>query len=169
MAENVLKIVGIFVFLLGCAATGPAAYGPVDSKGFGYEETRIESDRFRIVYNGSGGMPPDLVEDYALRRAAELTIDNGAEWFRVAFRDIQRERRGGVNVGGGVGGGSFGRRSGVNVGVGGNFGQIGAQDYFSVRMEILLGEGSSPDEAEVYNARDILESFIDTPFIDEDE
>ena len=48
------------VSLVACAATGPAAYGPDDGK-FGYSDTQIESDRYRIVYRGSGGMPPEGV------------------------------------------------------------------------------------------------------------
>lgn len=140
----------------GCAATGPVAYGPADAKGFGYEDTKIESDRFRVVYNGSGGMPPEQVEDYALLRAAELARENGFDWFRIVGRDIARDRRGGVSLGAGVGGGNIGRRSSVGVGVGGNFGQVGAQDYFSVRMELLMGNDPMPDEPDVYRAESIL-------------
>jgi len=142
------------IMLAACATTGPGAYGPADAKGFGYADTRIESDRYRVVYRGSGGMRPELVEDFALRRAAELTLDEGYDWFRVVSRDIAHDQRGGVSVGAGVGGGSFGRRSGVGVGVGGNFGKIGAQDFFTLRIEILMGEGEGA--ADAYNAQDVL-------------
>ena len=145
--------------LAACAAVGPASYGPADEKGFGYEETRIEANRFRIVYNGSGGMPPEIVEDYALRRAAELTLAEGFEWFRVIARDIAHDERGGVSIGAGFGTGSYGRRSSVGVGVGGNFGKVGAQDYFSVRLEVLMSDGETPEEGAAYNARSVLSSI----------
>ncbi|MHA7871669.1 MAG: CC0125/CC1285 family lipoprotein [Hyphococcus sp.] len=146
--------------LLGaCAAAGPAAYGPAADDRFGYSDTRIEDGRYRIVYRGSGGMPPEIVENYALRRAAELTIQDGYDWFRVVGRDITGEERGGVGIGAGFGTGSVGRRSGVGVGVGGNVGQVGARQYFTVRMEVLMGEGETPEEGNVYGASAILDSL----------
>lgn len=145
--------------LTACAAVGPASYGPADSKGFGYEETRIESDRYRITYRGSGGMGPEQVEDYALLRAAELAIANGYDWFRVISSDISGEQRGGVGIGAGVGGGSYGRRSGVGVGVSGDLGTIGGRDYFTIRMEVLMGAGAPPESGEYYDARDVADQI----------
>jgi len=147
------------LLLAACAAVGPAAYGPADEKGFGFSQTRIEDDRYRVVYRGSGGMRPEQVEDYALRRAAELALDEGYDWFRVVSRDMARDQRGGVSLGAGVGSGSYGRRSGVNVGVGGNFGKVGAQDYFTARLEVLMGKGEAPDDSGAYDARSIASSF----------
>ncbi|WDI31680.1 hypothetical protein PUV54_00570 [Hyphococcus flavus] len=147
------------LFVSGCATVGPAAYGPADSDGFGYEETRIESDRYRIVYRGSGGMSPELVEDYALLRAAELALANGYDWFRIVGRDVAGEQRGGVGVGAGFGSGSYGRRGGVGVGVGGNLGTIGGRDYFTVRMEVLMGEGAPPEDGQYYDARGIADTI----------
>lgn len=152
---KILYVLGASVCLVACAATGPAAYGPADAKGFGYEETRIENDRYRVVYGGSGGMPPELVEDYALRRAAELALDNGYDWFRVVGRDISGEERGGVSVGAGFGTGSYGRRSSVGVGVGGDLGRIGAQAFYTARLEVLFGSGEEPEDGDVYNAASI--------------
>jgi len=144
---------------VGCASTGPAEYGPAADGRFGYEETQIEDNRFRIVYRGSGGMPPEIVEDYALRRAAELALFEGYEWFRVVAREVMHEERGGVSIGAGVATGSYGRRGGVSVGVGGDVGRVGARDFFTARIEVLMGSADAPDEAEVYDAADVVESF----------
>lgn len=159
---RVSAIAAMMFMLFACAATGPKAYGPDDGK-FGYSDTQIESDRHRIVYRGSGGMPPEVVEDYALRRAAELTLENGYDWFRVVGRDIAGEERGGVGIGAGFGTGSVGRRSSVGVGVGGNVGQVGAKTYFTVRMEVLMGEGDAPEDGGAYNATSILQSLGGAP------
>ncbi len=145
--------------LAGCAATGPGGYSAATGDDFGYTEMRIEENRYRVVYRGSAGMPPEVVEDYALRRAAELTIQNGFDWFRVVARDLMHEERGGVSLGAGVGTGSYGRRSGVSVGVGGDFGKVGANDYFTARIEVLMSEGEAPDDAEAYDAASVIESF----------
>lgn len=158
MRKHLIWIAGALA-AAACAATGPAAYGPADERGFGYEDTRIESDRYRVVYRGSGGMPPEQVDDYALLRAAELTLANGYDWFRVAARNMSREQRGGVSLGAGVGTGSYGRRSSVGVGVGGDFGRVGAQDFFTARLEVLMGEGEAPDDEAVYDAASLLASI----------
>ncbi len=145
--------------IAACASVGPATYGPADSKGFGYEETRIESDRYRIVYGGSGDMPPEMVEDYARLRAAEVALENGYDWFRVVGRAISGEQRGGVGIGAGGGGGSYGRSSGVGVGVGGDLGTIGARDYFTVRLEVLMGSGAPPEDGDYFDAREVVASI----------
>ncbi|MEO1150704.1 MAG: hypothetical protein AAFW83_06895 [Pseudomonadota bacterium] len=150
--------------LSACAASGPAAYGPAEKGRFGYSEVPLETGRYRVTYAGSARMTPDQVEQLALRRAAELTITDGFDWFRVVTRDINGDERGGVSVGGGVGSGRIGRRSSVGVGVGGNLGTVGAQRYFTVRLEILMGRDSPPDDPEIYDARDVLAAAANAPF-----
>lgn len=154
-----LTAITALLLLAACATVGPAAYGPADSKGFGYEETKVESDRYRVTYRGSGGMPAEQVEDYALLRAAELAAANGYDWFRVVGRDVTGEERGGVGIGVGAGGGSFGRRSGVGVGVSSDLGTVGGRDYFTVRMEVLLGEGEPPEDGQYYDVREIMDTI----------
>ncbi len=158
---KVFTILSIAALLAACAATGPAQYGPSGASNFGYSSTKIEADRYRIVYRGSGGMPPEMVEDYALRRAAELALANGYDWFRVASRDMAQEERGGVSIGAGFGSGSYGRHGGGSVGVGGNVGRVGAQDYFTVRMEVIMGKGEAPDDGGAYDALSVIDRFID--------
>lgn len=156
---NKLLVLALSLSLVACATVGPATYGPADKDGFGYEETKVESDRYRITYRGSGGMPPEQVEDYALLRAAELALADGYDWFRVVGRDVAGEQRGGVGVGAGFGTGSYGRRSSVGVGVGGDLGTIGGRDYFTVRMEVLMGAGEPPEDEQYYDAREINETI----------
>ena len=91
-----------------------------------------------------------------MRRAAELTLSNEADWFRIVDRQIEGDERGGVSVGGGFGTGTRSRRSGVGVGVGGDFGRIGAQAFYTVRLEILIGANPKPENTNAYDARSIL-------------
>ncbi|WIY68584.1 hypothetical protein KB221_10840 [Aquidulcibacter paucihalophilus] len=69
--------------LSACASLAPygAQMGP---GGQGYAEQRIESNRFRVTYNGVGA--PGPVMDMALLRAAELTTAEGYDWFEVTQR-----------------------------------------------------------------------------------
>lgn len=149
--------------LAACVSPGPPVYTANNETGFGYSETRIENNRYQIVYRGSGGMRPETVESYALRRAAELTIQNSYEWFRVVNRSIARDSRGGVGLGVGVGGGTYGRHTGVGVGVGGDVGQIGAQDFFTVQIEVLLGKGNVTGDDNIYDAKSILQTVNTSP------
>ncbi|MBI1393543.1 MAG: hypothetical protein GC152_12445 [Alphaproteobacteria bacterium] len=144
--------------LSACATANGVGYQPADDKGFGYSDTRIESDRFRITFAGDGATPPDAVEAFALRRAAELALANGFDWFRVAGRSTDRDVKGGANIGLGFGSGSYGRGGGVGVGVGGDVGRVGAREFFTSRLEVLMGKGTPPDDPDVYDARSLLEN-----------
>ena len=76
--------------LSACASLAP--YGPQTGQGGqGYAEQRIESNRFRVTYNGVGA--PGPVADYALLRAAELTTAQGYDWFEVTQRWSRSRRR----------------------------------------------------------------------------
>jgi len=154
-----LGVVGGLLLVAACVTAEGTPYAPAGGGDYGYSETRIEEDRYRVVFAGDGGTPPNIVENYALLRAAELTVENGFEWFRVVGRRIEPSERGGVRVGGGVGSGSFGRRGGVNVGVGGDFGSVGARTFYTVRLDVLMGSGESPGEGEYYDAHNVIENI----------
>jgi hypothetical protein len=149
--------------LSACASLAPygAQAGP---NGQGYSEQRIESNRYRVTYNGVGA--PGPVADYALLRAAELTTSQGYDWFEVTQRwtDGRPDSAGGVrpNVGVSYGGGSYrgpyGRYSGsgVGVGVGLNFSGPSAT---STSLEVVMGRGAKPDRPEAYDARGVQEAL----------
>ena len=102
--------------LLGACATS-APYGPATSDSSkGYSVQPIENNRFRIAYRDSS---MEVVRSRALRRAAEVTLDQGADWFLVvnAYSDTGELAGGGTSVSVGGSSGSSGRSS-VGVGVG---------------------------------------------------
>lgn len=159
------KIISVFAasaLLAACATAVGTDYAPADSKGYGYSQARIEEDRYRIAFAGDGATPPEIVEDYALRRAAEIGIENGFDWFRVVYRTMDVAEKGGVGVGAGLGTGSYGRRSGVSVGVGGDLGTVGARKFYTARIEVLYGKGEKPESdagGAVYDVRSVIESM----------
>lgn len=147
------------LLLLGACATAiGTSYAPADAKRYGYSEQRVEGDRFRITFRGDGATPPEVVEDYALLRAAELAVESGYNWFRIVGRSLDAQDKGGVGIGAGVGTGSVGRSSAV-VGVGGNLGTIGARRFFTARLEVLMGKGERPEGEDVYDARSVIQSI----------
>lgn len=145
--------------LSACASLAP--YGPqMGSGGQGYVEQRIESNRFRVTYNGVGH--PGPVADYALLRAAELTLAQGYDWFEVTQRwtDGRPDSAGGLRPSVGVGYGSsrYGgyRSSGVGVGVGLNF---SGPSPTSTTLEVVMGNGERPDRPNAYDASDVRDSL----------
>lgn len=145
------------LLLLGaCATAEGVGYQAANAKGYGYSDQRIEADRYRVSFRGDGGTPAGAVEDFALRRAAEIARANGYDWFRVVSRAIDEEEKGGVGIGAGVGTGSYGRRSGVSVGVGGDLGTIGAKPFYTARLEVLMGKGPKPEGPDYYDAASVI-------------
>ncbi len=145
--------------LLAACATSPPPYAASSgANAAGYSETQIESNRYYVTYRARGTADAQLIQDYALLRAADLTLQNGREWFWVDHRSVD-EGDGydsGPRIGVGIGGGSYGSHSGGSVGVGMSFplGQRGATAH-SATLEIRFGEGPKPDAENAYDARAI--------------
>ena len=141
--------------LVACA-TAPTVYGPSapGRQAVGFSEYRIEPGRYRVTFRGGGGAPPAQVADYALLRAAELTLTDGYDWFRVADRWMEGAPDRGPQVSIGGGSASFGRRSSVGVGVGTSF-SLGGGPSLSQTIEVVMGRGAAPRDADVYDARSI--------------
>jgi hypothetical protein len=142
-----------------CASLAP--YGPQRGPGGqGFSEQRIESDRYRVTYNGIGA--PGPVADLALLRAAELALEQGYDWFEVTQRyiDGRPDSAGGVrpsvSVGFGSSSGRYGgyRYSGSSTGVGVGL-NITAPSPTSTVLEVRLGRGAAPDQGEAYDAREV--------------
>lgn len=142
--------------LSACATPAPTFYGPASASGaVGWSEFRIEPGRYRVTFRGGPGAPLEQVADYALLRAADLTMAQGYDWFRVADRVVQQvSRGGGPQVSLGTGTGSYGRRSGVSVGVGTTF-DLGGGPVLAQTLEIVMGRGPAPREGDAYDARQI--------------
>ena len=123
----------------------------------GYSETQIEANRYFVTYRAPGGANESLVHDYALLRAADITLERGKSWFWVDRRsfDGQSQGGGGPRVGVGVGGGrwSGGGGSFGSVSVGIPIGSGGGATVRSATLEIRLGEGAKPDDPNAYDAR----------------
>ena len=139
--------------LSACATAAP--YGPAMSPGAqGWTVQPIQNDRARVSYRSLG--PPEQVYDYALLRAAELTLERGYEWFEVDMRGVDAGYPGGARPSVGVSGGSsrWGgyRSSGVGVGLGVN---LSPGTPSTVSLEIRMGRGVRPDSPNTYDAADV--------------
>ncbi|MEO1552981.1 MAG: hypothetical protein AAFR82_03535 [Pseudomonadota bacterium] len=77
---------------LGACATATPYQAALDGQK-GYENQRIESDRWNISFAGNSLTDRQTVETYLLYRAAELTDMEGYDFFRVVQRETDEDRR----------------------------------------------------------------------------
>ena len=140
--------------LVLAACVTPTVYGPAGKGGVGFVEQRITAERWRVSFRGGGGAPAGQVSDYALLRAAELTLANGYDWFRVENRYVEQTGYQGTSLGVGVGGASYGRHTGVGLGVSSGVPLNGGPQLTST-LDISMGKGPRPNDANVYDARDV--------------
>lgn len=59
----------------------------------GYSDQQIASDRYVVRFHGNELTSRDRVEGYMLYRAAELTLQQGYDWFLVADRQTEHDVR----------------------------------------------------------------------------
>ena len=82
------------LMVAGCATE--TTYRPATGQGFnrtGYSDRRIEPDRYLVSFAGNSVTSRDTVERYLLFRAAELTLQNGYDYFVMANRDTDLQSR----------------------------------------------------------------------------
>jgi len=149
---RLIAVAAIGGFLAACASTPAPYYGPssMSRDGSGFSDLRIEDRRWRVSYQGAPGMSAGEAERLAIRRAADIVLNNGLEWFTITDSRAlppPQVRSGGspVRVGGSVGRGwgSGGFRSssvgvGLSMGVG-NTSQSGPRA--EAIIEIIAGAG----------------------------
>lgn len=141
--------------LAACASAGPALYAPANDGRYGYSERRIEQDRFMIRFDAGSGTSIEETEDLALRRAAEFTLEQGADWFVVVRRNREGNDRNPVSVGTSASYSTGSRGySARGVGLGLRFDNSAGQK--AVILEILIRTGTVSDDANAYDARDVL-------------
>jgi hypothetical protein len=97
MTKTSASIAAALVLAAGLGAcVSPTPYQPIVKSGFsagGYSETRIEPNRWRVTFAGNAMTARDTVEGYLLFRAAELTLQNGDDWFSIDDRHTDDKSR----------------------------------------------------------------------------
>ena len=81
------------IALTACATATPYQPAKSDNMRNGFSETQIENDRVRITFDGNSLTKRETVETYLIFRAAELTKQNGYDYFTVTDRAVDKETR----------------------------------------------------------------------------
>lgn len=82
MKTELLKIV-IITFAVLALAGCTTPYQRTGFKG-GYSETRLQENAFNVSFRGNGYTRRERVNDFALLRCAEVTMENGFKYFAIA-------------------------------------------------------------------------------------
>jgi len=86
--------VGCMLLLLGCATPQPTAYQESSAESdFGYNETKLTETQYRIEFVGNRFTEESQINDYAMLRAAEVTIQKGYDWFTILTSETDRETK----------------------------------------------------------------------------
>lgn len=165
--------VAMAVLLVAACASNKSQYVQAADEGdVGYTESRLSEARYRVVFKGDSGTAMDKVQDYALLRAAELTVAQNYDWFEVAERSTTP-----------VNSQSNSARAAVQISAGTtqqtSCGLLGCttttspsapafpqselefserEQSYITSIEVLMGDGSHDRSADIYDARDVISS-----------
>jgi hypothetical protein len=91
--QSILMVAAAALALSACATS--TAYAPAGFNGQrgGYAEQRLETDRYRVSFAGNSVTSREQVEMGLLLRAAEITVENGYDWFSTVERATDRDVR----------------------------------------------------------------------------
>lgn len=82
------------LLLVGCASPQPTAYKQASSDNeMGYTETRLTDSLYRIDFEGNRFTDKTRIKDYAMLRAAELTMQKGYDWFAILDSETNQETK----------------------------------------------------------------------------
>ena len=155
----------------------PAAPGGRYSPGF--SEFRIDESHWRVTFKGNSLTSRETVEKYLLYRSAELTVQQGYDWFEAADRKTERHSRfvgtpdpfyaSGFGAAYGWGWRPYWRYYGPRGWIGWNpwYGDpfwaddidIQQIDRYEATAEIAMGKGPMPSDHKVFNAREVMSNL----------
>lgn len=83
--------------LSACQTATPVYRAASHPNSAGFFTAQADGGRYTVAYTGDKGMPAAQVAEYALLRAADLTIESGHEWFAVIEGTNRRVEVGDIN------------------------------------------------------------------------
>lgn len=161
------KIIALALAALLSACVDPTPYQPATDR-YGFSDTRIEENRYRISFAGNSFTSREAVETYLLYRAAEVTKASGHDWFRIVEQETDSETRYRSFTTGfdRFGFWPYSRRSLFRSDyLFGSFGSTEARPVtrYEAFANILMFNGEKPhDDPVAYSARDVLQRLGST-------
>ena len=75
------------LLVLAACQTGPAYRPRGPGETVGYTDQQITANRYRVTFSGSSGSRREQVEEFLMRRAAEVAVGAGYDYFTFDERD----------------------------------------------------------------------------------
>lgn len=167
MISKRLVVIGLAAALAACAS--PSVYRPAERSGAeGYSETRLDDNRYRVSFTGNSQTDSGRVQDFALLRAAELTLQLGYDWFELANRDVEKKERTLTTVDSGFASpphatvyrscGLLTCRTTVveRPGYGTGVATTTTRAQYSAQLEVVMGKNPKPGAGDPYDARSVV-------------
>lgn len=154
--KNIIIFATSIALLAGCTSA-PKGYGPAYGSDFGYRNTQIEQDRFRISYTSR-----DTYEsrDLALLRAAQIAENEGYTHFKILSGDHASNGPNAISSRIGVGfGGRYNRGSHIGVGVNDVARALEGQKVTET-IEVRLLPIAQPNNPNVYSAQSVIKNIV---------
>lgn len=184
MSRKSVTFYAVLVMAIGLTACAtptpyqPAPPGRSTTKG-GYSDLQLEPNRYRVTFAGNSVTTRQAVEGYLLFRAAELTVQNGYDWFAIVERDTDKKQRTYVDPDpfyspwyGGFGywrpywryyGGGYGWNTWDPFWGGGFWGgrvDVRTVERYEASAEIVMDKGAKPaDDIKAFDARAVIASL----------
>jgi hypothetical protein len=150
--------------LMAAACQTPTPYGPATSpNGDGYTTQQIESNRFRVSFRGNSLTNRQTVDTYMLYRAAEVTLQNGGDYFVVVNKDVDKNtayENYGDDLAWGWGGGWGWRHGWGGAGFGTGYDYTRPISNYDAIADIVTYRGPKPQgNANAYDAREVMNAI----------
>ncbi|CAD5270599.1 conserved exported hypothetical protein [Alteromonas sp. 38] len=83
------------LFVTACTTTPVASPTPyksaVTKEGYGYSSVQLTDNEYRVLFKATDRTPADVIQQYALRRAAELANKHNYEWLTIVKTDVDKK------------------------------------------------------------------------------
>ncbi len=166
MRTGNLRILALLSLAALAACATPTPYKQAaTTNDDGYSTQQIESNRFRISFRGNSLTSRQVVDTYMLYRAAEVTLQNGGDYFIVVNKDVDKNtgyESYGDDLAWGWGGGWGWRRGGGwgGPGYGGGFDYSRPINSYDAIADIVTYHGAKPaNNPYAYDAHEVLNAI----------
>ncbi len=160
-----LLIFSCVTWLYACGSSSDLDTGY--ERDFDFSESRITDNRYRVNVQGDADVTGDEVKDVALLRAAELTLQNDYDWFRVLNQETQQQTGAPVTTTTRSPAQQVYRDCGplgctttiTPAYTGADVVTVHESDRYSTSIEIVMGDGNLDDPTSAYDASELRRSL----------
>jgi len=150
------------LLLAGCASNNkslsPSDFGPAYGSDFGYRNTQLQSDRFRVSYTSRD---PYQSYDFALLRAAQIATNEGYSHFQIIGGDGYDNGPNPISTGVAIGFGGRGYRgSNIGIGVRDIERTLEGRKVTETIEVILLASAPTPKDPSIFEAQSIIRNIV---------